>query len=101
VGKSSTDNERVTFKAAGPNDLWLYARDYPGSHVVILTEKRTVPDTVLYKAASLAAAGSGARNDTAPEIMVAEKKWVRKLKGGKPGQVTVEKFRSIRPRKKR
>jgi predicted ribosome quality control (RQC) complex YloA/Tae2 family protein len=90
----------VTFKAAGPNDLWLHARDYPGSHVVIVTEKRPVPDDVLYKAANLAAAGSGARNDTAPEIMVTERKWVRKLKGGKPGQVTVERFRTIRPRKK-
>jgi len=98
VGKSSTDNEKVTFKVAGPGDLWLHARDYPGSHVVILTEKRHVPDKVLYAAASLAAAGSGAKNDTAPEIMVTERKWVRKIKGGKPGMVTVERFRTIRPR---
>jgi predicted ribosome quality control (RQC) complex YloA/Tae2 family protein len=98
VGKSSTDNEKVTFKAAGPSDLWLHARDYAGSHVVILTEKRQVPDRVLYAAAAMAAAGSGAKNDTAPEIMVTERKWVRKLKGGKPGQVTVERFRTIRPR---
>ncbi len=98
VGKTSTDNENVTFRAAGPNDLWLHARDYPGSHVIILTEKRHVPDKVLYKAAALAAEGSGARNDSAPEIMVTERKWVRKLKGGKPGQVTVERFRTIRPR---
>jgi predicted ribosome quality control (RQC) complex YloA/Tae2 family protein len=101
VGKSSTDNEKVTFKAAGPNDLWLHARDYPGSHVVIITEKKHVPDTVLYAAASLAAKGSGAKNDTAPEIMVTERKWVRKLKGGKPGKVTVERFKTIRPRKDR
>lgn len=98
VGKSSTDNEKVTFKAAGPNDLWLHARDYPGSHVVVITEKRQVPDKVLYAAAALAAGGSGAKNDTAPEIMVTERKWVRKLKGGKPGKVTVERFRTIRPR---
>ena len=98
VGKSSTDNEKVTFKAAGPNDLWLHARDYPGSHVVVITEKRQVPDKVLYAAAALAASGSGAKNDTAPEIMVTERKWVRKLKGGKPGKVTVERFRTVRPR---
>jgi predicted ribosome quality control (RQC) complex YloA/Tae2 family protein len=98
VGKSSTDNEKVTFRAAGPNDLWLHARDYAGSHVVIITEKRQVPDRVLYAAAALAARGSRGKNDTAPEIMVTERKWVRKLKGGKPGQVTVERFRTIRPR---
>ncbi len=98
VGKGAADNEKVTFQAAGPNDLWFHARDYPGSHVVILTERQPVPDKVLYEAAALAAAGSGAKNDTAPEIMVTERKWVRKLKGGKPGQVTVEKFRTIRAR---
>ena len=98
VGKSSTDNEKVTFRAAGPNDLWLHARDYAGSHVVIITEKRQVPDRVLYAAAALAARGSRGKNDTAPEVMVTERKWVRKLKGGKPGQVTVERFRTIRPR---
>jgi predicted ribosome quality control (RQC) complex YloA/Tae2 family protein len=99
VGRSSTDNEKVTFRAAGPNDLWLHARDYPGSHVVVITEKKQVPDKVLYTAGSLAAEGSGARNETAPEIMVTERKWVRKLKGGKPGQVTVERYRTIRPRR--
>jgi predicted ribosome quality control (RQC) complex YloA/Tae2 family protein len=98
VGKSATDNDKVTFKAAGPNDLWLHARDYPGSHVVIITDKKQVPDNVLYAAASLAAEGSAAKNDTAPEIMVTERKWVKKLKGGKPGQVTVERFKSVRPR---
>ncbi len=98
VGKSATDNDKVTFKAAGPGDLWLHARDYPGSHVVIISGKKQVPDKVLYAAAALAAEGSGAKNDTAPEIMVTERKWVRKLKGGKPGQVTVERFKSIRPK---
>jgi predicted ribosome quality control (RQC) complex YloA/Tae2 family protein len=98
VGRSATDNDKVTFKAAGPRDLWLHARDYPGSHVVIISGKKQVPDNVLYAAAALAAEGSGAKNDTAPEIMVTERKWVKKLKGGKPGQVTVERFKSIRPR---
>jgi predicted ribosome quality control (RQC) complex YloA/Tae2 family protein len=64
--------------------------------VVILTGKKPVPDKVLYAAAAMAAKGSGARNDTSPEIMVTERKWVRKLKDGKPGRVTVERFRTIR-----
>jgi hypothetical protein len=98
VGRSAIDNERVTFSAAGPHDLWLHARDYPGSHVVILTGKRKVPDNVLYRAAELAANASGARDEDAPEIMVTQRKWVKKPKGSKPGKVTVERFRTIRPR---
>ena len=98
VGKSALDNEKVTFSAAGPNDLWLHTRDYPGSHVVILTEKKKVPEEVIRHAAKLAARSSGAKNDTSPEVMVTERKWVRKIKGGKPGQVRVERFRTIRVR---
>jgi len=98
VGKSATDNEKVTFVAAGPNDLWLHARDYPGSHVVILTEKKNVPEEVIRYAAEIAAVGSGAKNDSSPEVMVTQRKWVRKIKGGKPGQVRVERFRTIRVR---
>lgn len=98
VGKSALDNEKVTFQAAGPHDLWLHARDYPGSHVVILAGKKKVPDNVLYRAAELAAEGSGAKDEKSPEIMVTERKWVKKLKGGQPGKVTVERFKTIRPR---
>ncbi|MBN2721032.1 MAG: NFACT family protein [Proteobacteria bacterium] len=100
VGKSALDNERVTFQAAGPEDLWLHARDCPGSHVVILAGRQKVPEEVVRHAASLAMENSGARRDTAPEIMVAQRKWVRKIKGGKPGKVTVQNFRTIRVRKR-
>jgi len=99
VGKNAADNERVTFQAARPEDLWLHARDYPGSHVVIISQKKKVPEAVVRHAASLAVENSGARKDTAPEIMVAERKWVRKLKGAAPGKVTVQRFRTIRVRK--
>ncbi|NOY86205.1 MAG: fibronectin-binding domain-containing protein [Deltaproteobacteria bacterium] len=96
VGKSAADNERVTFEAASPHDVWLHARDYPSSHVVILTERRRPPEEVIVAAGRLAAAKSGAKKDSTVEIMVTERKWVRKVKGGRPGQVTVERFRSIR-----
>jgi len=96
VGRSATDNEKVTFKAAGSHDLWLHTRDYPGSHVVILSEKKNIPEEVVRYAAGLAAKSSGAKNDSSVEVMVTQRKWVRKIKGGKPGQVRVERFRSVR-----
>ncbi|MFV1957597.1 MAG: NFACT family protein, partial [bacterium] len=94
VGRSAADNEKVTFKAAGPHDLWLHARDYPGSHVVILAEKKNIPEEVVRYAATLAARSSGTKGDSSAEVMVTQRKWVRKIKGGKPGQVRVERFRS-------
>ncbi len=100
VGKSAADNERVTFEAASPHDLWLHARDYPSSHVVILTGGKRPPEEVILEAGRLAAAKSGAKRDSTVEIMVTERKWVRKIRGGRPGRVTVERFRSIRVKPK-
>ncbi len=99
VGKSATDNEKVTFEAAGPHDLWLHTRDYPGSHVVILTGKKNPPPEVIHEAARLAIAGSGAKGDPAAEVMITERKWVQRIKGGKPGQVKVARYRSVRSRR--
>lgn len=97
VGRNAADNEKVTFRAAGNTDIWLHTRDYAGSHVVILAGRRQVPEEVIRYAASLASASSQAGGDPSIEVMVAERKWVRKLKGGKPGQVTVERYRTVRP----
>lgn len=96
VGKSAADNEKVTFLAAGPHDLWLHTRDYPGSHVVILTGRKTPPREIIEEAARLAIAGSGAKNDPSAEVMITERKWVRKIRGGKQGQVRVERYRTVR-----
>jgi len=99
VGKSARDNEKVTFEAAGPHDLWLHTRDYPGSHVVILTGKKNPPPEIVNEAAQLAIASSGAKGDPSAEVMITERKWVQRIKGGKPGQVKVARYRSVRSRR--
>ncbi len=101
VGKGAEDNERVTFEAAGPGDLWLHARDWSGSHVVVLCGGKPVPEPVLRYAAGLAAERSGGKGSGSVEVTVTERRWVRKVKGGKPGLVQVEKSRSVRVRKDR
>ncbi|HXQ70769.1 MAG TPA: NFACT RNA binding domain-containing protein, partial [Pyrinomonadaceae bacterium] len=40
VGRAARDNDHLTFKIAQPNDLWLHAGDYPGSHVVVRNPTR-------------------------------------------------------------
>ena len=35
VGKSSSDNDTLTFKHAGPHDYWMHVRGASGSHVVL------------------------------------------------------------------
>src|SRR5439155_739870 len=62
VGRTSRDNDHLTFKVARPNDLWLHAADYGGSHVVVRNSTRKdVPHRPIIEAAQLAAQFSQAR----------------------------------------
>ena len=47
VGKNSLQNDRLTGSARG-GEMWLHAKDMPGSHVIIRTED-AVPETTLSK----------------------------------------------------
>lgn len=90
IGRSGRENAQVTFDIAGPTDLWLHARGVPGSHVVLrLRTPAADPDLeALETAASLAAYYSGARDSGSVEVDIAERRHVRKIKGGGPGMVT-------------
>ncbi|MFP4323463.1 MAG: NFACT family protein [Anaerolineales bacterium] len=89
VGRNSRQNEEVTFKLAGGEDLWLHVRGMPGAHVVIKSGGRHVPPEVIDQAASYAAYYSKARREGAAEVMVTERKHIRSIKGGQQGQVRV------------
>ena len=57
VGRAARDNDDLTFKVARPQDLWLHASGYAGSHVVIRQPEdgSEVPRQVIQQAAQLAA----------------------------------------------
>lgn len=96
VGKTAKDNEALTFRFAKPYDLWLHARGSPGSHVVISLEKDAVPPReTLRDAATLALFYSDLKKSGKGEVIYTYKKYVRKVKGGKPGSVLVTQDRSL------
>jgi predicted ribosome quality control (RQC) complex YloA/Tae2 family protein len=88
VGRNSRQNDLVTFDKGGPADLWLHARGVPGAHVIVKSGGRTVPDDVMHQAAALAAYYSSARHEARVLVDVTQRKYVHKIKGGKPGMVT-------------
>jgi predicted ribosome quality control (RQC) complex YloA/Tae2 family protein len=91
VGKNSQNNDLLTLKYAHKEDLWLHAKDVPGSHVIIKYQSgKTFPKTVIEKAAQLAAFYSKRKNDTLAPVTVTPRKYVRKPKGLAPGQVMVD-----------
>ncbi len=96
VGKNAKKNDLLTFKVAKKNDLWLHARDTPGSHVIIRQQPGSnFPRPVIEWGAGLAAYYSKRKNESLCPVMYTERKFVRKTKHMAPGQVIVEKEKSI------
>lgn len=96
VGRSARDNDQLTFRVARPNDLWLHAGDYPGSHVIIRNSSRSeIPHRTIIEAAQLAAKFSQASKDSKVTIHYTRRKFLTKPKGAAAGLVRMSNFRSI------
>lgn len=87
VGKNNYQNDELTFKIASGNDWWFHAKGAPGSHVIVKTGGKELPDRTFEEAARLAAWYSKNRNSEKVEIDYIEKKHVKKPNGAKPGFV--------------
>ena len=96
VGRSAADNDALTLKHAGPNDLWLHVRGRKGSHVVVPMGKGEDPTPdVLVDAAHLAVHFSQAKGEDDVEVTYTRRKYVRKPKGVAPGAVIVTREKTL------
>ena len=87
VGKNSYQNDQLTFKVANGGDWWFHAKGMPGSHVILQTGGKEVPDKAFEEAAALAAFYSKAKEQEKVEIDYLQRKNVKKPGGAKPGFV--------------
>ncbi len=87
VGKNNYQNEEVTFKMADGGDWWFHAKNIPGSHVIVKTGGKELPDRTFTEAASLAAYYSKGRDSDKVEIDYTQRKNLKKVNGGPPGFV--------------
>ncbi len=87
VGKNNYQNDELTFKFATGNDWWFHAKGIPGSHVILKSEGKEVPDSTFEEAGRLAAFYSKGRGQEKVEIDYTPKKNIKKTPGGKPGFV--------------
>ena len=87
VGKNNYQNDELTFKIATGNDWWFHAKSSAGSHVIVKTEGKELPDQTFEEAARLAAFYSKAKDQGKAEIDYIQKKHVKKPNGSKPGFV--------------
>ena len=95
VGRSNRDNDHVTFKVAGPDELWFHARGVPGAHVILRTGGRAPTDDEIEAAASAAAYFSAARWASRVPVDYTPRKHVRKPRGSKPGMATYERETTV------
>lgn len=87
VGKNNYQNEELTFQLANGSDWWFHAKGIPGSHVIVKSEGRELPDRVFEEAGALAAYYSKGRSQDKVEIDYIQRKHVKKAAGGAPGFV--------------
>ncbi len=87
VGKNNIQNDELTFKTANGGDWWFHAKKIPGSHVVLITGGKEIPDRAFEEAAALAAFYSKGKNQEKVEIDYVQRKEVKKPGGAKPGFV--------------
>ncbi len=87
VGKNNYQNEELTFKAASGNDWWFHAKGIPGSHVIVKSQGKELPDRTFEEAASLAAYYSRGRKNDKVEVDYVQKKSIKKPAKAAPGFV--------------
>ena len=87
VGKNNYQNDELTFKVANGGDWWFHSKGCPGSHVVLITGGKDVPDRAFEEAAALAAYYSKGKDQDKVEIDYLQRKNVKKPGGAKPGFV--------------
>ena len=100
VGKSAEDNLRL-LRAAKPWHLWFHLKDYPGSHGILQINKgERVSESMLHEAAQFllkAQFGDKASRHAGDkfDILVAECRYVRPIRGDRLGRVNYSQARTI------
>lgn len=94
-GRNNIENEYVTFKIGDRHDLWFHAKDVPGSHLIVKTNGDDISDETLYKIGELASQHSKVGQGETIRIDYCSKKYVKKIKGAKPGLVIYSNEKSV------
>lgn len=87
VGKNNYQNDRLTFHTAAPDDIWLHAKDIPGSHVILRLSGEEPSEESLHHAALLAAHFSKAQDSSNVPVDYTYRRYVKKPSGSRPGFV--------------
>ena len=88
VGRDADENDTLLRRYVKGGDLWLHARDFPGSYVFIKQRPgKTFPLDILLDAGNLAIFYSKGRNNAEGDLFYTQVKYLRRAKNGPKGLV--------------
>jgi predicted ribosome quality control (RQC) complex YloA/Tae2 family protein len=103
VGRNAIGNDRLTFRLARGNDLFLHVAGRPGAHVIVRSRPgESVPLTTMLDAAQLALwyslperSGGALHQGARADIDYTQVKHVMKPRGAKPGAVLLRNHKTL------
>lgn len=91
IGKHAKGNDFLLSNICKKNDVWFHCKGDSGSHVILSNHTKEMPNKKqLDEAAGYAAYFSGQKNSEWVPVTYTFCKYVRKVKGGAPGAVILE-----------
>ena len=99
AGKTSKDNDFISMKVAGKNDLWFHIKGMSGSHVLLRSKDKSKPGKKEIEiAAAVAAYYSKARNAGIVPVNYTYANCVSKPAKAPSGTVTIKKAQIVKVR---
>ncbi len=95
AGRNNRENDMLTLKLAGKNDLWFHTKNIPGSHVVLSLGGRAPTAEAVGQAAMLAASFSRGKSSSNVAVDYTQVRHVSKPQGAKPGMVIYVDFKTV------
>ena len=95
VGRNNCQNDKLSLKFAEKSDIWLHTQNITGSHVIIVTEGATPPDSTLEQASVIASVNSKGRDSNLVPVDYCFAKYVKKPLGAKPGKVIFTNYKTV------
>lgn len=93
-GRNNIDNEKITFNISKDEDIWLHVKDIHGSHVLIKSDGKNIPNDVIQVASEIAGFYSQGKQSYKVSVDYCLKKFVKKNPSGVKGAVIYTNYKT-------
>ena len=95
VGRNNLQNDQLSFRIAGKNDMWFHVQKAPGSHVVLALDGDPMQDADAEFAAGIAVWFSSVRERGKAEVDYTPVRFLKKPAASNPGFVTYHVYKTV------